>query len=223
MKNTILVIAAHPDDEVIGCGGTMARHIDAGDEVHVIFVADGETSRKDAALKDLENREHAAKKSSDILGVKSCSFLRLPDNRLDSLPLLEIVQPIEKLLSNIQPSIIYTHHGGDLNIDHRVTFQAVMTACRPQPNFFVKKILSFHVLSSTEWSGPDTSIFLPNVFIDISQYMTIKLKALKAYESEMKAPPHSRSYEHVNALASHHGHSTGVNAAEAFMLIREVI
>lgn len=223
MKKTVLVVAAHPDDEVLGCGGTIARHVSDGDEVHVIFMADGVTSRNASNQDEIEVRNVAAEKAGHILGVSSISSLNLPDNKMDGLPLLDIVQKLEVLINKIKPEIVYTHHAGDLNVDHRVTHQATLTACRPQPGFHVKKISSYEVLSSTEWQTSASLPFLPNSFINITDYLDKKMLAISAYHEEMKKSPHSRSVENVKNLAYYRGNSVGVSAAEAFVVIREVI
>lgn len=221
MRNkTVLVVAAHSDDEALGCGGTLARHVAEGDSVHAIFLADGVSSRPKTGKKDLAVRMKAAQLAHKILGLQSIQYLGLPDNQLDSLPLLDIVQPLEKLIQLIAPQIIYTHHIGDLNIDHRITHQAVLTACRPLPDSLLKEIYAFEVVSSTEWNSSGQSPFLPTVFVDISNYLDCKMKALKAYGLEMRNAPHARSLENIQALAVHRGHSVGVSAAEAFMPIR---
>lgn len=220
MSKTVLVVAAHADDEALGCGGSLAKHVASGDEVHVIFVADGVTSRSGAGQEEMVHRKQATENARNILGISTMAFLDLPDNRLDSLPLLDIVQPLEALIGKLLPEIIYTHHYGDLNADHRLVHQAVMTACRPLPGSTVKEILTFEVTSSTEWSSPGLAPFLPNLFVDISAYVEIKMQALEAYALEMRAPPHSRSAEHLRCLAKHHGYSSGVYAAEAFMVMR---
>lgn len=146
--------------------------------------------------------------------------LELPDNKMDSVPLLEITQKLELVLEDIQPSVIYTHHHGDLNIDHRLTHAVVMTACRPVPDSSVCEIFGFEVLSSTEWSSQQTSPFVPNYFVDITQQLRTKLDALEAYAEEMRSSPHSRSMAHVEVLARHRGFSIGVDAAEAFEVYR---
>jgi N-acetylglucosamine malate deacetylase 1 len=217
----VLVIAAHPDDEVIGCAGAIARHVDCGDIVHVIFMTNGVDSRGIHL-----NNEHTRNKSSEnacnLLGVSSVIKFNFPDNKMDVIPLLDIVKKIESQILNISPTIVYTHHIGDLNIDHQITHKAVMTACRPQPNFCIKEIYSFEVLSSTEWQTPVVTPFTPNVFIDISKYSKIKIEALKAYGEEMNQPPHSRSIANIMCLSSLRGNSIGVNYAEAFTLIRMI-
>lgn len=217
---TVLVVAAHSDDEALGCGGTIARHIEEGDVVHLVFMADGVHSRKKASKEDLMRRIEASKLAQSILGVSFMKSLELPDNKMDSVPLLEITQKLELILEDIQPSVIYTHHHGDLNIDHRLTHAAVMTACRPVPDSSVREIFGFEVLSSTEWSSKQTSPFVPNYFVDITQQLRTKLDALEAYAEEMRASPHSRSMAHVEVLAHHRGYSIGVDAAEAFEVYR---
>lgn len=220
MSKTVLVVAAHADDEALGCGGSLAKHVAAGDKVHVIFAADGVTSRSGAGQEEMVRRQQATESARNILGISTMAFLDLPDNRLDSLPLLDIVQPLGTLIGKLLPEIIYTHHYGDLNVDHRLVHQAVMTACRPLPGSTVREILAFEVMSSTEWSSPGLAPFLPNLFVDISAQLEIKMQALEAYALEMRVPPHSRSTEHVRNLAKHRGYCMGVDAAEAFMVMR---
>ncbi len=220
MSKTVLVVAAHPDDEALGCGGTIARHIDNGDEVFTIFVADGVTSRVDANQNDLNERETSAELARKVLGVSKNFYLRLPDNRLDSLPLIEVIKPIEKIIQDIKPNIVYTHHIGDLNVDHCITHKAVLTACRPMPKNSVQEIFAFEIMSSTDWILSNSEIFLPNYFVDISSYLEKKMDALGVYCKEMRSAPHSRSIEHIKHLAYHRGHCVGMNAAEAFQVIR---
>lgn len=220
MTRSIVVVAAHSDDEALGCGGTLARHAAAGDDVHLVFLADGVTSRSGASEAGRIEREAAAARAHKCLGVRSVSYLAFPDNRLDSVPLLEIVQRLEETLAPLAPEVIYTHHHGDLNVDHRITHEAVMTACRPLPGGTVREIYAFEVMSSTEWRGPGMVPFAPQLSVDISAYLDTKLTALAAYQLEMRPAPHSRSIEHIRALALHRGHSAGVHAAEAFMVVR---
>ena len=220
MSKVVLIVAAHADDEALGCGGTIARHVAEGDCVHVVFLADGVSSRQGADSTKLERRLVASEQARQILGILTTTFLGLPDNRLDSLALIDIVQPLEIVISKINPVVIYTHHYGDLNVDHRIAHQAVMTACRPSPESKVKEIYTFEVMSSTEWSSVGILPFLPTLFVDISEYLNIKLKSLDAYEMEMRQPPHSRSIAHTTVLARHHGYCVGMVAAEAFMVIR---
>jgi LmbE family N-acetylglucosaminyl deacetylase len=222
MSKTVLVVAAHADDEALGCGGTIAKHAASGDHVHVVFVADGVTSRPRAGKDELASRKQATENARGILGIRTTAFLGLPDNRLDSLPLLDIVQLLEAIVIKLSPDVVYTHHYGDLNVDHRLVHQAVMTACRPLPGNSVREILTFEVMSSTEWSSTGSAPFLPNLFVDISAYVETKLQALDAYAVEMRPPPHSRSTEHMQCLMRHRGSCVGVDAAEAFMVMRSI-
>lgn len=218
-----MIVAAHSDDEVLGCGGTIARHVSEGDVVEIVFLADGVMSRADCDIKAIKARENAAKAAHKILGISHSVCLGMPDNKMDSLSLLDIVKPLEEVIQGFLPDLIYTHHNGDLNIDHRLTHQAVMTACRPVPGYTVREIYSFEVMSSTEWNPSGVSHFLPNYFIDISNdFLEKKLLALKEYSMEMRKAPHSRSFEHVEYLARHRGYSVGLEAAEAFMTIRRL-
>jgi len=216
----ILIIAAHPDDEVLGCGGTIARHVDAGDSVEVIFVADGVTSRPACPQSEIAKRQEAARTALGILGVHRQHQLAFPDNRLDTVPLLDIVQALERLITLIAPEVVYTHHHGDLNVDHRRVHEAVLTACRPQPRNCIREIYSFEVMSSTEWNSSGKQPFIPQMYIDISAQLTRKLEALAAYGDELRQAPHSRSIEHLRSLATHRGHEVGMLAAEAFSAIR---
>ena len=225
-KHTVLVCAAHPDDEVLGCGGVMARHADNGDTVHVLLVADGVGSRgKDerSAVAEIEERRSAAVRAAVVLGASPPRFLDFPDQRLDTVPLLEITQAIEAVTREITPEIVYTHHAGDLNADHRMVALATLTACRPLPGSCVRAIYGCETQSSTGWAagaaGPE---FLPVRFVAIAGTLARKLDALHAYEYEMCAFPHARSYAAIEALARFRGVSVGVEAAEAFTVLREI-
>lgn len=218
----ILCIAAHPDDEALGCGGTLARHAAAGDEVAVCLVAEGLTSRaggSDAAA--LAELAAAARRAHALLGVRETRLLGLPDNRLDALPRLEVIQRIEQVIAEVQPDVVYTHAAADLNLDHQIVHEAVLTACRPLPGQGVKRILCFEVPSSTEWRGAGSApAFAPNWFVDISATLAAKRAALGEYAGEMRPWPHARSIEACEHLARWRGASVGVEAAEAFMLAR---
>lgn len=224
--HTTLVIAAHPDDEALGAGGAIARWSAEGHAVHLAFLADGIGARNPAtaeANEELRQRRAAAKSAADILGAASVHFDDLPDNKLDTVPLLQITQRVEALIHKLRPERVVTHHIGDLNIDHRRVHQAVLTACRPQPGHPVRELLFFEVASSTEWQPPGSgAAFQPNVFIDISETLDRKLAALQAYAQEMRAWPHSRSIEAVGHLARWRGATVGVPAAEAFVLGRSI-
>jgi LmbE family N-acetylglucosaminyl deacetylase len=226
MRSSILIVAAHPDDEVIGCGGTLAKLTDAGAVVHVAFLADGVTSRdaeQSAHEEYLRSRRSAAQKACEILGVKSVSFGDFPDNRMDTVALLEITQAVEAQIRQHQPDTVFTHHAGDVNIDHRRLHEAVVTACRPQQGHPVKTLLCFEVASSTEWQLPGSAPpFLPNWFVDISATLDRKLAALEAYTEELRSWPHPRSLQGVSSLARWRGATVGAGAAEAFMLGRQL-
>jgi len=232
--STIMIIAAHPDDEVLGCGGTIAKHATQGDQVHILILAEGLTSRdknRDISTRkeELGQLAQTAKTAGKLLGAHGVMLLGLPDNRLDTVPRLDLIKKIEAVISKIQPSIVYTHHGGDLNIDHRITCEAVITACRPYPGQAVRTLLFMEIPSSTGWQVPDTHItFNPTWFTDISardkgtSFLEKKLNALRVYDSEMRAFPHARSIEAVKALARWRGASAGLNAAEAFVSGRQI-
>ena len=227
-KEKILVVAAHPDDEVLGCGGTIARHADEGDQVQVLIVAEGATSRQEQrnrnqASDELSALAQAAQKVGTILGAKGVELLDLPDNRLDSLDRLDLIKQIEGRIACHQPQVVYVHHAGDVNIDHRRLHEAVVTACRPTPGQPVRRLLSFEVASSTEWQAPGSAPpFQPNWFVDISAQWPRKREALEAYASEMRPWPHARSIKAVEHLARWRGAQVGVEAAEAFCLLRQL-
>lgn len=226
MGRKILVIAAHPDDEVLGCGGTLALVADQGAQIHVAFLADGVFSRGTASGRDAElaARRAAAQKACDVLGVRSVSFGDFPDNRMDSVELLGIVKFIEALIAEYRPDTVFTHHAGDVNVDHRRIHEAVVTACRPQRGHPVRTLLFFEVPSSTEWQPPGSGVvFAPNWFIDTSNTLERKLMALDAYTAELRAWPHPRSRQGVEHLARWRGATVGADAAEAFMLGRHLI
>lgn len=229
MTKSILVLAAHPDDEVLGIGGTIARHAALGDRVHIIIAAEGTTSRD--AVRDVQSRQadldklqSASRKAAAELGAISVRFLGFPDNRCDGIDRLDLTKAIESVVSELQPHTIYVHHCGDVNIDHRRLYEAAFTACRPKPEHSVKRILSFETVSSTEWTPPGSlPPFLPNVFIDIESYWPQKKAALEAYQQEMRAWPNSRSFAAVEHLGRWRGASVGVGMAEALMLLREIV
>ncbi|MDQ5988524.1 MAG: putative N-acetyl-alpha-D-glucosaminyl L-malate deacetylase 2 [Syntrophus sp. SKADARSKE-3] len=226
-NNTILVIAAHPDDEVLGCGGTIARYAREGCRCHILFMAEGATARKgdpDAAQKNVLALRKSAQKAAQSLGAVDVEFCRFPDNRMDGVDLLDVVRKVEESLERIKPAIVFSHHHGDLNIDHRMTAQAVETATRPLPGCSVKELYAFEVLSSTEWAfSRAADYFAPDCFTDIGKTIDIKLKALAAYTSEKRCFPHPRSREAVTSLARFRGAQSGLEAAEAFRLVRRIM
>ncbi|OWW21309.1 PIG-L deacetylase family protein [Noviherbaspirillum denitrificans] len=229
MTKKILVVAAHPDDEILGCGGTIAAHARAGHEVHVVIMAEGLTSRslqRDAAAQktDLEQLADVARKANALLGAASVTLHSLPDNRMDSLDRLDVIKLVEAEIARVVPEVVYTHHAGDLNIDHRIVHESVLTACRPKPGHPVNSLLFFEVASSTEWMPPSSApFFAPDWFVDISDTLDLKLKALACYDTEMCPWPHARSIRALESLARWRGASAGVEAAEAFMLGRRIV
>ncbi len=225
----IFIVASHPDDEVLGCGGAMARHADTGDVVDVVIVVEGATSRgakrdTGAQAEALSALQQSACDAAQVLGARKPHFLGLPDNRLDGMELLDVIKPIEALINELKPQVVYTQHGGDLNVDHRIVHQAVVTACRPAPGTSVRAIYGYETASSTEWASENMGgVFHPVRFVDISKTLERKRKALECYASEMHPFPHARSVEGLEALARWRGVSAGVQAAEAFTVVREII
>ncbi len=227
MKNDTLVIAAHPDDEVLGCSGTIARLANEMKNVYVAILGEGITSRysqrEQADMRSLETLRKSSKCVSELLGVKELFQYDLPDNCFDTIPLLDIVKIIEALIDKVKPSTIFTHNGGDLNIDHSIIHRATLTATRPLAGQSVKQVYTYEVPSSTEWAfGQFAAGFQANVFVDISGTLEKKIKAMAIYESEVRAFPHPRSPEALRALAKRWGAVAGLEAAEAFELIREI-
>ena len=222
----IMVVAAHPDDEVLGCGGTIAA-LAKENNVVVAILGEGATARDEEqtgapadAVKELQDQ---ARSAASILGVSEVVFGGLPDNRFDSLPLLEIIRIVETWVERFNPEVIYTHHGGDLNIDHTLTFRAVLTATRPVEGSTVRDLYSFEVASSTEWAFQTISpAFTANTFVDISSTLTQKISALEAYGGEVRAFPHPRSSDNLRATAQKWGAASGLSYAEAFQLIRSL-
>lgn len=229
MGKKVLVVAAHPDDEILGCGGTILRHIAEGDIVHTMIMAEGLTSRdetRDAEgrKKELSALHMQAERVAEFMGVEKLNLFGFPDNRMDEVALLDVVKKIETEVEAFQPEIVYTHHVGDVNIDHRVVHDAVVTACRPLPGQSVKKILFFETVSSTEWQLIQSHpVFAPNWYVDIGDFIEKKIEALHFYASEMREYPHPRSYEGVKFLAHSRGISVGISYAEAFVLGRKVL
>ncbi|WP_019613213.1 PIG-L deacetylase family protein [Psychromonas ossibalaenae] len=219
-NNRVLVVAAHADDEALGCAGTLAKHTASGDQVSIIFMTDGVSSRYPSNTEQSQARSDAKLKAMELLGITNIYQHSFPDNKMDSVPLLDIVQVVEQTISDIQPTIIYTHFASDLNIDHRVTHNAVMTACRPQKTSSVKTILSFEVLSSTEWNSPSQTAFTPQYIVDITNFWAVKEKVLNCYQEELRVFPHSRSLQCIEALATLRGATHGLNKAEAFFVER---
>jgi LmbE family N-acetylglucosaminyl deacetylase len=227
MPERVLVVAAHPDDEVLGCGATIARLAGEGAEVVIAILGEGITSRyADRADADsqllAELRKHGSQ-AAGVLGAAEVSFHDLPDNRFDTVPMLDVVKLVEGLVERFDPATVYTHHAGDLNIDHGVVHRAVLTATRPMRGGRVRRILAFEVPSSTDWAfNGFAPAFRPSVFVDVTATIDRKLEAMRAYETETRPFPHPRSDEALVALARHRGSTVGFEAAEAFELVREL-
>jgi N-acetylglucosamine malate deacetylase 1 len=222
MPRKVAAIFAHPDDEVLGCGGAMVRHSEAGDDVRILLLATGLRSRgsaNDAAIIKLRDE---ARQAASVVGARTIDFADFPDNAMDSVPLLDVVKRVEEFLSAFAADVVYTHHDGDLNIDHGVVHRAALTALRPVPGAKRAEILACEVNSSTEWNSPSHPPFVPTDFLEIAPYIDRKVKALEQYRGEIRPWPHPRSSEGVRALARWRGAQCGVEAAEAFRLVRRV-
>jgi len=215
----VLVIAPHPDDEVLGCGGTIAKHAKQGDEVYLCIVTKAYTPEWSEEF--IKNRPKEIEKANKILGIKKTYFLDYPTVKLDTIPQKELNEAISKVVNEVKADILYLPHKGDVNKDHRLVFESALVATRPI-NHKIKKILSYECLSETEWGQP-IEPFTPNVYVDISDTIKTKIEAMTAYESEIKPYPHPRSLEMINILAKMRGGGVRLDAAEAFVLIREVI
>jgi LmbE family N-acetylglucosaminyl deacetylase len=221
----ILVVVAHPDDELLGCGGTAARLSREGHSVYMAILGEGITSRharrEDGDTSALRRLKTCSQRVADLLGVKELSLHGLPDNRFDSLPLLDVIKIVEGLIERWRPTAIYTHHGGDLNVDHQIVSRAVLTATRPVRGHPVKELYMFEIASSTEWTFQQLApVFKPNVFVDIEETLSLKLEGLGLYESEVREFPHPRSAEALKVIAQRWGTVIGRNAAEAFEAVR---
>lgn len=223
MKEKILVIAAHPDDEILGCGGTIAKKIIKEKAiVNTLIMSKGILSRDNIKNKKnkLNNNERKARAANKLLGIKNLEILNFPDNGFDSIPRLKLIKEIEKKIKVFLPDTIYTHFHGDLNIDHQIISQVVMTACRPIKRKSVKKIYAFEVLSSTDYSFGINEDFRPNHYECINEFINLKIKSLKKYHHEMRPAPHSRSYKNILNLSKLRGSQMFEKNAESFVLLR---
>lgn len=223
MGKKILIIAAHPDDEILGCGGTAARMVEEGNDVFTLILGEGVTSRdehreRDKREEDIRQLKEMVNAANGVIGVKEVFTLDFPDNRFDRVALLDVVKEIEKVKNRVQPGVIFTHYERDLNIDHRVTLAAVLTATRPMPGESVKEIYAFEVLSSTEWNFPLT--FSPECFFDITGTLGKKMEAMAKYKTELREYPHPRSLKGILLQAENWGMKMGMEFAEAFQVVR---
>ncbi len=224
---SVLVLAAHPDDEVLGCGGTIAKLAEQGQSIYIAILGEGITSRydrrKDAEEAAVEQLRACSRAAAELLGAKDLFTHDLPDNRFDTVPLLDIVKLVESLIERVRPDVVFAHHAGDLNVDHSLLGRAVATATRPVPGSEVKEVYAFETPSSTEWTFHQIEpMFRANTFHDISRQIDKKVTALSAYEGEVRPYPHPRSPEVIRAIARRWGSVVGCEAAEAFELIRAV-
>ena len=224
----ILVVVAHPDDEILGLGGTMHKLINEENcTVRVVILGEGITSRsenRDANewANELEIHKENIEKARKAIGYQSVGIYDFPDNRFDQVALLDIIKVVEKEKINFSPEIIFTHHGGDLNIDHQLTFNAVITATRPMSHENVKTIITFETASGTEWrASTDPCHFIPNIFVELSEEnVKAKIKGMECYEFEKRKYPHPRSPEALEIIAKKNGIQVGFHWAEAFTLVR---
>lgn len=218
----VLVIATHADDEVLGCGGVMARHAEMGDHVHVAVVTRGIPEVFPPEYVDEIFRELQA--AHQLLGGSGIHFLDFPSPQLDTVPGYALADAIRKLIFKLEAQVVYAPYQGDLHGDHQAVYQAALVASRPINGCPVRRLLCYETLSETDWASPfGNSTFTPTVFVDISEYLGRKLEAMQCYRTQLKAPPHSRSLQSLEALARVRGGTVSMEAAEAFMLVREIL
>ena len=216
----ILVIAAHPDDEVLGMGGTIALHAAAdGDEVRILCVTDGSSAQYPGDVERRAQKDEEATKAARVLGVEDYVHLDLPDMRLDTLTHVELNAVVEGQLETFRPDLVYTPHP-DVNRDHRALFDSVAVATRATPGQTVRRLLTYGPTSSVEWTPAGLNWFVPNWFVDITETLERKLEAFACYETERRDPPHPRNVEALRAHAAFYGASVGVAYAEPFVLVR---
>jgi LmbE family N-acetylglucosaminyl deacetylase len=216
----VLVVAAHPDDELLGPGGTLARHARRGDEVHAVILSDGATSRYPGEMVTV--LADCAQKAAKVLGLTSTRVLSLPDQRLDTLPLIEVTRTVEAVVDEVRPHVVYTHYPGDVNVDHGVVARAVWIACRPYVLPRLRRFAVYETPSSTEWQWPfEGGPFTPGLFVDIGRTLEDKLAAMECYESELREYPHPRSLRALRERAAGWGSRVNRPAVEAFQVLRE--
>ncbi|WP_163350679.1 PIG-L deacetylase family protein [Desulfovibrio sp. JC010] len=223
MNEKALIVAAHPDDEVLGCGATIARHVAKGDVCRIVILGGGLRARGAIDSEQLGLLRKQSKEAAAVLGVEELEHYDFPDNAMDTVSLLEIIKVIEKQIELFAPSVIYTHFQGDLNVDHSITSRATVTAARPFAGSSVKEVWSYEVLSSTEWNFQNISdSFHPQLFVDVKDFMAQKIRAMKCYTSELQEYPAPRSVEMIENLAARRGTQSGCHAAEAFQLLYKI-
>lgn len=218
MKRTggALCIAAHPDDEVLGCGGVLALHVKNGDPVNIVIVCEGESLRYGPGG---AGQASHIQRAAATLGCQSVHPLGFADQSLDTIRLTDLIAPLEKIIREVRPRVVYSQYGGDVNRDHQILFQAILVATRPTETF-IESVYAFDTASSTEWAYPRT--FVPDTWIDISTTLETKLAAMACYESELRPYPHPRSLEALKNRAKAFGNQVCMDAAEVFMTVRKV-
>jgi LmbE family N-acetylglucosaminyl deacetylase len=222
MTKNVLVVAAHPDDEVLGCGGVMSRHAADGDQVTVLVATRGAPELYPSEW--IERLLGELRAAHQLLDVSSTHFLDFPAPKLDTVPGYALANGIAGTIQSVQPEIIYVPHRGDIHADHQAVYQATLVAARPISDCSVRTILSYETLSETEWAAPvGDQVFIPTVFVDISGHLERKLEAMACYQTQLRPAPHSRSLQTIEALARLRGATVGLAAAEAFQLVRQII
>lgn len=217
----ILIIAAHPDDEVLGCGGMIVNRVKQGDQVVVVILTDGAVTRYKKVMAKVLRRN--AMECAKILGISKIIFKDLPNQLLDTVPITKVIKEIESVINEVRPDVVYTHDKGDLNRDHAVIYEATLVAARPLPGIAINKLFTYFVPSSSEYNDTDEKVvFIPNVFVDIRKSIDKKVKAFVCYKSEERAYPHPRSPKALKVYAGRWGIQAGIEYAEAFRLIREI-
>jgi len=213
----VLVIAPHPDDEVIGAGGTVARHVADGDGVSLCIVTQGYSPPWPKDIVETARRQvEAARK---VLGIKQTFSLGFPTVKLNTVPNTELTNALQKVVDQTTPEVVYTSSASDVNQDHRIVFEATLVACRPLPGSTVRRLLSYEVGPAARYGHAP---FAPNVFVDISAFLDKKLEAMRCYGTELRVPPHPRSLAGIELIARERGLSVGLQAAECFQLVREI-
>lgn len=221
-KKRILVVAAHPDDELLGAGGTLIKHKESGDIIYCLILGEGVMSRTGSDMGEVSKLQSESQKVGKIIGFKEIYFSNFPDNSFDTVSLLSVAKEVEKYLEKVKPDVVYTHFENDLNVDHRVVFRAVLTASRPCNGNCPKAIYTFETLSSTEWQSKNGQLFRPNKYVGIEGVIEQKIMAMREYKGEIRKYPHPRSPEGIKILASFRGLESGLKFAEAFEVVREI-
>lgn len=216
-SDRVLVLAAHPDDELLGCGGTVALHAARGAHVTSVIACEGESLRYANGSVSLGDD---AIRASRVLGVQDVRQLSMPDQGLDRMTLTELITPLEAIVREVRPRLVYCQHGGDINRDHELLFKAILVATRPTEPY-IEGIYAFDTASSTEWAYPNT--FIPDTWVDIADTLETKLAAMACYTSEVREYPHPRSLDALRFRARAWGNRCCLEAAEVFMTVRRVM